>query len=134
MKKVTLLWGYFLIYIIFPALFLHFVMMKYPKLISSTTSLITMLYLFSLFVFSILQIYIKWKSIPTGLSVVSTILYLNFIFPEIKMNYMGANIVINLHDFLLIIYSLLTLKIILSIYYDIKEKHLSSMKEYTTDE
>ena len=134
MNKVTLLWGYFLIYILLPALFLHYAMMKYPNLISSTTALITMFYLFSLFVFSILQLYIKWKSVPTGLSVISTIVYLNFIFPQIKMNYMGANIVINLHNFLLIIYLLLILKIILSIYYDIKEKHLSSMRKYTINE
>ncbi len=134
MNKVTLLWGYFLIYILLPALFLHYAMMKYPNLISSTTALITMFYLFSLFVFSILQLYIKWKSVPTGLSVISTIVYLNFIFPQIKMNYMGVNIVINLHNFLLIIYLLLILKIILSIYYDIKEKHLSSMRKYTINE
>ena len=134
MNKITLIWSYLLIYILLPALVLHYAMLKYPNVISSTTVLITMVYLFSLFVISILQLYTKWKSIPTGLSVMATILYINFIFPTIKMNYMGASIVISFQNLIMIMYFLLILKIVLSVYYDIKEKHLSFMSRYTSNE
>ena len=132
MKRETYLWASFVFYILLPALFLHAVMVKYPGIISQTSAFFTMLYFFIIFVLAISRLYTRWKSVPGVLSIITTMFYLNYLSSVLRIEYMGANIIINLRRFIFLLYLFLILKAILYIYYDVKEKHLSPMKEYTT--
>nr|AAZ32498.1 hypothetical protein [uncultured euryarchaeote Alv-FOS4] len=117
---------YFMIYVIAPFAALRAIMTKYPTVISPSTATITMIYFLLLFTFSIITLYTKYSSIPTALSVIATIVYLQLLVSHIHLKISGAYISINMSTMLLLIYILLLLKMIVSIYSDTKQKHLSS--------
>ncbi len=125
MKREVTAGLYFLVYIALPAGILHFIAAKYPEIGNSQIPMITMLFLLILFVMSIVSLYTKYTSIPTAISVIATIIYMNAVFSNMHISLMGANITIKMQTLLMIIYALLAVKIIIAIYSDVKQKSLS---------
>ena len=116
---------YFLIYLAIPAMILHYVELEYPGIVESSVVLITMLFLLILFVASSIALYVRYETIPTMIGVIATVIYSKYVFANVHMTIMGAVISVNFKNILTIIYALLAVKIILAIYSDMKQKHLS---------
>ncbi len=129
MKREVLASLNFIIYVMLPYMAIRIVMEKYPGVISPHTAILTMAYFIALFVFSLLSIYSSYDSLPTILSVVTTMIYIQLVLSNISLKVQGAVLSINLSEMLMLLYILLSLKIVASIYSDVKQKYLSS----TTD-
>lgn len=125
MKRELAAGLYFLIYVGIPTVALHYITQKYPGLISNNAITITMLFLLTLFLSATVALYIRYTSIPTAISIIAAIIYLNILYSSMSFTVIGANISLKMQNLLLIIYALLTVKIILAIYSDLKQKHLS---------
>ncbi len=126
MRKEVKVGFYFMLYVGMPFLALHFLILKYPTLENSSAPFISMIYFLSVFVFSTIGLYIKYTSIPTAISIAATIIYMDLVFSHIQLNIMGASITLQMGSFMMLLYLLLILKMGISIYADIKQKHLSA--------
>nr|AAZ32469.1 hypothetical protein [uncultured euryarchaeote Alv-FOS1] len=115
----------FMIYIVLPFIGLRLLMLKYPELVGGTLAMITMIYFVTLFLFSVLAVYSRYSSVPTVLSVVTTIIYMQFALSHINFRMSGADISVNMSTMMLLLYILLSLKMLVSIYSDTKQKYLS---------
>jgi len=116
---------YFLIYLAIPAMILHYIELEYPGVVESFVVLITMLFLLILFVASSIALYVRYETIPTVIGVIATVIYSKYVFANVHLSIMGAVISVNFQNILTIIYALLVIKIILAVYSDMKQKHLS---------
>ena len=125
MRRETAIGVYFLVYVALPAVVLHAIALKYPEIGESSIPLYTMIYLVLLFVSSSIGTYTRYSSIPTAISVVATIVYMNYVLSRMDLQVMGASITIEMRNMLLMIYALLALKIFLAVYADYKQKGLS---------
>ena len=126
MKKGVWVGIFFAIYVIIPMFLLHYLMIKYPDIVTVSLAEMTMLYLTSLFIFTAVRFYTNLKLLADIGSALITVFYLNYVCGSITFNYMGAEATINLGRFVSIIYALLIIKIAYSIYDTAKEKVLSA--------
>ncbi len=117
---------YFVIYIIIPAIALNFASKVYAPLSNSSFSLFTMIYLLALFVISIIDLYVKQKSLSVFFSSITTAAYLQILFSDVSLQNMGISIDVNMQNLLYLVYILLGLKIGVAVYYDVKQKSLFS--------
>ncbi len=116
----------FMIYVILPFAGLRAVMMNYPGVVEPFMAEITMLYFLFLFVLASLSLYLRYPSLCTVISVAVSIVYINFALTSVRFFVDGAKISVNLSAMLLVLYILLSVKILVSVYSDVKQKHLSS--------
>jgi len=125
MKKGLQIGIYAIFYLVLPMYFFYTAEEKYPDTVTWNLITVSMIYLATLFILSTIQIFVKWRSVPSAGMFLVTVLYMNTVMRDITINYYGAVVQINLKNFLLILYMFLMLKTLAVAYDDIKGKKVT---------
>ncbi len=121
-KKIVHIIAYVAIYLLIPMYLLLLASDKYPEIITRSVLLTTLIYLVTLFILSVMQIFVRWKSIPSVGIFIATVFYMNLMLSNMKFKYQSAVITIDLGNLLFIIYILLSLRTALVIWDDLKNR------------
>ena len=125
MKKSLQISIYAFLYLVLPLYFFYTAEEKYPNIVTWNLITVSMIYLATLFTLSTMQIFVRWRSVPSAGMFLATVLYMNTVMRDITINYYGAVVEINLKNFLLLLYMLLMLKTLVVAYEDIKGKRIT---------
>ena len=122
MKKHLQITIYSILYLILPISLLLFAQKKYPAIVTWNLIIVSGIYLATIFSLSVVQIFMRWKSLPSIGIFIATVLYMNFVISDIRISYQRTVIHVNLSNTLILLYAILALKTVILIYGDLKKE------------